>query len=363
MQQILTAHFLTLDVYNGWIDYQKESNMTINAKVESIPTFPLNKLDFPKLSLGIHPYDGVSYKSDTEDNKNLKLFSTVSSITEVMCHAVQNFGFSYVQVDHMNPDLNRLHLQAIWETERRLKTSLGLVAYILIPINLNGENISYSDRTHATLFKYDISAVGEQEYLAHIKRDKILEYTVGGTLNNLVTPKTTNPYSMTEAERFEIDYSRLEEHLSFFHGANVLVADSGAEIDLLAATGRFDLIKEYLGFLKTRFATVISSVHHAGITIPLIEEHGIDFDGYIVPINHPGMYMFPTKERVISAVRGTNKPVIAIKPLAGGRYLGEKAFEYVLNEVCAESVMFGMGTIDQVTETASAARSVIGLTN
>ena len=73
--------------------------------------------------------------------------------------------------------------------------------------------------------------------------------------------------------------------------------------------------------------------------------------------------MFPTKERVISAVRGTNKPVIAIKPLAGGRYLGEKAFEYVLNEVCAESVMFGMGTIDQVTETASAARSVIGLTN
>ena len=169
--------------------------MTINAKVESIPTFRLNKLDFPKLSLGIHPYDGVSYKSDKEDSKNLKLFGTVNSIAEVIGHAVQNFGFRYVQVDHMNPDLNKLHLQAIWETERRLKTRLGLVAYILIPINLNGENISYSDRAHATLFKYDISAVGEQEYLAHIKRDKILEYTVGGTLNNLVTQKTTKPYS------------------------------------------------------------------------------------------------------------------------------------------------------------------------
>jgi len=33
----------------------------------------------------------------------------------------------------------------------------------------------------------------------------------------------------------------------------------------------------------------------------------------------------------------------------------------VFNDVGVESVMFGMGTIEQVTETSTAARSVLGL--
>jgi hypothetical protein len=261
----------------------------------------------------------------------------------------------------MNPELNRLHLQAIWETERRLQTEIGRLAYILIPITLNGEIIAYSERAHSTLFGYDLAAVCEEAYLAQIRQDKILEYTVGGTLDNLVTPKTVEPYSQADAEKFEIDYATLEQYLGFFAGCKIFVADPGAEIDLLAAVGRFDLIQEYLDFLRIRFDTVISSVHHGGITIPLIEEQGIDFDGYIVPVNEPGMYMFPTQDRVVDAVRNTSKPVIAIKPMAGGRYLGEKAFEYAFNDVGVESVMFGMGTIEQVTETATAARSVLGL--
>lgn len=335
--------------------------MSIHSRVESIPTTPLGKIDFPRLTMGIHPYDGVSYQDENRDAENLKLFGEVNPVADVIGHAVQNFGFSVAQVDHMNPALNRLHLQAIWETEKRLNTEIGLLAYILIPITLDGEIVSYSQRAHSTLYGYDVGAVGEEAYLAQIEHDEILEYTVGGTLRNLVTPKTVEPYSKADADRFEIDYGVLEQYLGFFAGCNILVADPGAEIDLLAAVGRFDLIEEYLRFLRSRFDTVISSVHHAGITIPLIEEQNINFDGYIVPINEPGMYMFPTQDRVIDAVRNTNKPVIAIKPMAGGRYLGEKAFEYVLNDIGAESVMFGMGTMEQVTETATAARSVLGL--
>ena len=335
--------------------------MSIHSKVQSIPTTPLGKIDFPRLTMGLHPYDGVSYQDKKPDAENLALFDRVNPVADVLEHAVRNFGFSVTQIDHMIPELNRLHLQAIWEAERRLQTEIGMLAYILIPISLNGENVSYSERAHSTLFGYDLAAVGEEVYLEQISRDKILEYTVGGTLDNLVTPKTVEPYSQADAENFTIDYGVLEQYLGFFAGCRILVADPGAEIDLLAAVGRFDLIKEYLEFLRARFDTVISSVHHAGITIPLIEEHNIEFDGYIVPINNPGMYMFPTQDRVVDAVRNTNKPVICIKPMAGGRYLGEKAFEYVFNDVGVESVMFGMGTIEQVTETATAARSVLGL--
>ena len=54
------------------------------------------------------------------------------------------------------------------------------------------------------------------------------------------------------------------------------------------------------------------------------------------------------------------KPVIAIKPMAGGRFLGHQAFEYVFDEIGVQASMFGMGTIDQVRETTRAARVVLG---
>ena len=54
-------------------------------------------------------------------------------------------------------------------------------------------------------------------------------------------------------------------------------------------------------------------------------------------------------------------PVLAIKPMAGGRTLGHQAFEYVFDEVGVDGCMFGMGTVDQVRETATAAREVLGI--
>ena len=50
------------------------------------------------------------------------------------------------------------------------------------------------------------------------------------------------------------------------------------------------------------------------------------------------------------------------KPLAGGRYLGPKAFEYVFDEVGVAATMFGMGSIDQVRGTTTAAKAVLGAT-
>ena len=46
--------------------------------------------------------------------------------------------------------------------------------------------------------------------------------------------------------------------------------------------------------------------------------------------------------------------------MAGGRYLGHKAFDYVFNEIGVSASMFGMGTLDQVRETTQAAREVLG---
>ena len=144
--------------------------------------------------------------------------------------------------------------------------------------------------------------------------------------------------------------------------ADVREGRVGVWVERKGATSlmRFDLIRDYVAFLRARYDAVITSVHNAGITIPLLEREGIDVDGYLTPVNWPGMFMFPTQQLALAAIRNARKPIVAIKPLAGGRYLGEKAFRFVFDEVGATACLFGMGTIDQVRETAGAGRRVLG---
>ncbi len=62
-------------------------------------------------------------------------------------------------------------------------------------------------------------------------------------------------------------------------------------------------------------------------------------------------------ERII---QNAHKPVIAIKPLAGGRYLGSQAFKFVFDEVGVDACLYGMGTLEQVRATTRAAKEVLG---
>lgn len=325
-----------------------------------VPTATVGKAQVPRLIMGIHPYDGCSYQNPERDQENFKSFSRVDRVTEVLRCAVEEAGITAVQVDHMLPELDRLHLQAVWETQQQTQTEIGMVAYILIPIYLDGNLVSYSERAHSTFYAQG-ERVGGQAFVDKMASDAIMRYNLGGDLNNMVTPATVAPYTEEDAARFEINYGVLEQYLGFFAGCDILIADPGAEIDLLAMTGRFDLIRDYINFLRSRFDTVITSVHHAGITLPLLETENIPVDGYLTTVNSPGTFMLPTQELALDAIRNVSKPVIAIKPMAGGRFLGEQAFEYVFDEVGVAASMFGMGTVEQVRQTTGAARAVLGL--
>ena len=327
-------------------------------EASGVPCVAIGAAQVPRLVMGIHPYDGCSYQNAERDADNLRSFGTVGQVFDVLRVAVEEFGITTAQVDHMIPHLDRLHLQAVSETERLTDTQIGLLPYILIPVTLDGEIVSYSQRAHATFYTHD-ERLGGEAFRAKLEGDEILRYTLSGTMKNLVTPQIVAPYTEEEAARFAIDYSVLEQYLGFFAGCEILVADPGAEIDLLAMTGRFDLIREYITFLRSRFDTVITSVHHAGVTIPLLETAGIEVDAYLTPVNRPGYYMFPTKELALDAIRNARKPIIAIKPLAGGRDLGTAAFDHVYNSVGVASTLYGMGSAAQVRETTAAACTVL----
>jgi len=330
-------------------------------EASDVPTVQIGEIELPRLIMGIHPYDGCSYVSRERDVENLRRFDTSAKVSDVLRIAVQEARLTTVQVDHMLPVLDRLHLQAIWETERVTGVQLGLVAYILIPFALDGTDMTYADRAHPTLYAYDERAAGAA-FAEHIRSDDIMGYLLRESPGQLTTPETVAPFTPEEAARLKIDYPALERYLGFFAGCDILVADPGAEIDVLAMLGRFDLIREYLAFLREHYETVITSVHHAGVTIPLLGAEGIEVDAYLTPVNRPGTAMYPTPEMALDAIRQASVPVIAIKPMAGGRYLGRQAFEYVFDEVGVAGCMFGLGTVEQVRETAAAAREVLGLT-
>lgn len=322
-----------------------------------VPTRRVGNVEVPRLIMGIHPYDGCSYQNPDRDAQNGRAFSQVSAVSDVIRCAVEEGGVTAVQVDHMLPVLDRLHLQAVWETQRATQTEIGLVAFILIPVMLDGEQTTFSPRSHATFYAHNERMAGDA-FREHIRTDPIVRYNIGD--GELVTSETVKPYTEEEASRFEIDYGILEQYLGFFAGCDILVADPGTEMDLLAMMGRFDLIRDYVGFLRERFGTVITSVHHAGVTLPLLEQENIPVDGYLTTVNQPGTFMFPTRDHAIDAIKNASKPVIAIKPMAGGRYLGHQAFDYVFNDVGVAASMFGMGTVDQVRETMGAAKDVLG---
>ena len=117
-----------------------------------VPTTQIGQAEIPRLIMGIHPYDGCSYQHKERDAENFRAFSRVQSVADVLRYAVEEGGITAVQVDHMLPELDRLHLQAIWETEQQTATQIGMVAYILIPVTLDGEIVSYSERAHSTFY-------------------------------------------------------------------------------------------------------------------------------------------------------------------------------------------------------------------
>jgi hypothetical protein len=326
-----------------------------------VPTTRIGQIEVPRLIMGDHPYDGSSYVSRERDAWNLRTFDRAAKVSAVLRYAVEQAGITVTQVAHERPTRNRLHLQAIWETAQETGIEIGLLGHIIVPVTLDGELAVRTKRTRATLYAHDERVSGEA-FRKHIRQDPIVNRLLDGRPGSFVTSDTVPPFTTDEAARFKVDYARLERHLGFYAECNVIVADPGAEVDLLAMTGRLDLVREYVDWLRRRYTTVVVSVHHAGVTIPLLESEGIPVDGYLTPVNQLGALMNPTPESALAAIREAKKPILAIKPLAGGRYLGHKAFEYVFNQVGVAAALFGMGTLQQVSETTQAARDVLGVT-
>jgi hypothetical protein len=326
----------------------------------TIPTAAIGGVRLPRLIMGIHPFDGYGYVSAARDADMLEHFAVFDRVVEVLRHGVEQ-GLTVVQADHMAVHLNRQHLAAVWRVQQLTGVGVGTVPFLVVPLTLDGRPIQ-PRRMHATLDRNNHLAYGER-YRQYLAQDPIIAYLASGhgvEDEALVRYEDVPAYTPAELARLEVDYAVLEREVGFFAGFEGLVADSGAEVDLLAPAGRFDLIEGYIAFLRRHFRAVVASVHHPGMTLPLLERQGVSFDGYITPLNKLGVFMLPTPESALAAIRASTRPVIAIKPMGGGRLLGREAFDYVLNDVGAAACMFGLGRLDEVRFTVAEAKRALG---
>lgn len=59
---------------------------------------------------------------------------------------------------------------------------------------------------------------------------------------------------------------------------------------------------------------------HRADRLKILDEGGYDCELFAIPVNKTGFYMNPSRDAVVEAVKGCKRPVIAIKPLSGGRF-------------------------------------------
>jgi hypothetical protein len=190
--------------------------------------------------------------------------------------------------------------------------------------------------------------------------DPILQCRPGWKTKFTHALQTSSAYTLDETKRLQINYSALQDALTFFEDFSIIGIEAGSESDFLIMSGRFDLLRDFSRFLKETFdRPVFLGIHHAGTSLPLLDQIDLDISGYLTPINKMGALMLPTQARAIEAITSTSKPVIAIKPLAGGRIPPVDAFEYVFQVAHADATMIGVASEEELHEDLATAKTFL----
>ncbi|MFB0567041.1 MAG: hypothetical protein ACETVM_00445 [Candidatus Bathyarchaeia archaeon] len=300
-----------------------------------------------KFILGHMPFVGVSYQSAEKDKEYRRRFCKISATKKVAEAALKMGVHRFAGATPRSSPLSPVHLEAI-----RVMIDEGhgieLLPCIEIPVRLGDDRIN-AFRRWATYIEFERRLYPEVR--GRMFNDPILNFREDWK-NRLSASK---PYEDEDFRKLTVEWNDIDEDLEFFAELPVGYVEFGSETDFLAMTGRFDLLGELIGRTKAHgFKNVLFGVHHAGMTIPLLNDKLEGFHGYVTLLNPLGVMMFPTKRSAERAVRSVEKAVYAIKPLAGGRVSPKRAFTYVFN-FQVEGCMIGVGSVPELKEDIKAA--------
>jgi len=324
--------------------------------------FPLRKIgnvSVPRLILGHLPFIGESYQGREKNREYAARFSNIRNTVKILRIAVEKYGLTVTAAGIMsNNKLVSLFFKAVKEAEKLTGIEIAMIPCIQIPLIIHGRPV---DAYRRWLTYYEIERyLTEKNLLNKYLEDPVLQCRNGWKIKFKEALKRSKPYGREELENLQIDYKSLDREISNLKNHNVLLAELGSESDFLTMTGRLDLLTELVDYLRSKYNySVLIGVHHAGVTIPKLEKSRIKFEGYVTPINKLGVMMFPTREKALKAVTAAEKPIIAIKPLAGGRIKPKEALEHVYKELGIDFCMIGVGSEDEAEEDFSTALKIL----
>jgi len=320
------------------------------VEASSFPLTEINGIPVPRLILGHLPFIGESYQGPEKNRTYINRFSNVENTIKILGRAVNEYGVTVTAAVPANEGgLAELFLGAVKETIRRTGIEIALIPCLRIPLMIGEEPID-DYRRWLTYYKIERLLAGD-DILKKYLEDPILQCREGWKEKFQNALAHSLPYEKGERGKMRINYERLKQAVASLREFRVLFVEPGSETDFLAMTERTDLLSELLDWLRDNFNhPVLLGSHHAGMTLPILEMAGINFAGYVTPINKAGVMMFPTQETALEAIRGVKKPVIAIKPLAGGRIAPEEALEWVSKKAKIAACMMGVGSESEVDQ-------------
>jgi hypothetical protein len=300
-----------------------------------------------RLILGHMPLVGISYQSLERDREYRERFSDPGAMRGVVDAALEMGVRRFAAASPGSSPLAPLHLQVLKDAADEGR-DIELIPCVGVPVRLGSKEVN-AFRRWATYLAVEEPIHPEVRRL--FLEDPVLNFRPGWRSGL----PASRPYRDDDFQRLEIDWMRVESDLDSLMDLPVSHIEPGSETDFLAMAGRFDLLGELVDRIGERgFRDVLFGVHHAGETIPRLDE-GLDgFSGYVTPLNSLGVMMFPTKASAERAVRGTGRDIYAIKPLAGGRVEPEEAFRYVFG-FGVEGCMIGCASVSEVEEDFKAA--------
>jgi len=273
--------------------------------------------------------------------------------------AVEKYGLTVTAAGvSANNRLTSLFLEAVKETERLADTEIAVIPCIQIPLTIHGKPVD-TYRRWLTYYEIERQIAGDM-ILDKYLEDPVLQCRRDWKAKFKETVHYSKPYGRRELKDLQIDFESLERQITILEDFKILFAELGSETDFLAIINRLDLLETIVDSLRNRYGHhVLLGVHHAGVTIPKLENSEIKFDGYVTPINRMGVMMFPNRDSAVEAIRAAKRPVIAIKPLAGGRIKPREALEHVYSEMGIDFCMIGVGSEREAEEDFSTAHEIL----
>ncbi len=329
-------------------------------KQNKIPTSEIGGAKIPRLILGTLPFLGESYQGPEKNRTYIQRFSNLETTTKLLMKAITIYGLTAVGIMPSEiSGLSSLFFQALKIASEESGVEPGLVACFMISLKIGSKPV---DEYRRWITYYNIEAARDRDVAEKYFNDPILLCREGWKEKFPVAITNLRSYSAREIRNLSYDRAKLEGTLKLFKEYKVLLIELGSETDFLAMTGRIDIIQEILDYAKDSLGCpAILGIHHAGSTIPILENSGVDVGGYLTPLNKLGALMFPSKEKALKAIKNSKRPLIAIKPLAGGRIPPKKAFRFVYGEANVNACMVGVASEEELEiDFKEARRALLG---